>query len=486
MAREFYFYDLETSGISPRESRIMQFAGQRTNLDLQPIGQPFECFIKLTPDILPDPQAILLTGITPQQTQDSGLTEAEFLDIFSRDISLPGTIFVGFNSVRFDDEFMRYAHYRNFYDPYEWQWKDDRSRWDLLDLVRMTRALRPEGISWPYDEKGIATNRLELLTVENGLTHSKAHDALSDVLACIELAKLIKTTQPKLFKYLLLLRGKKNVAKLVMSRKPFLYTSGKYPSEFDKTTIVTFLADHPDRQGALVYDLRFDPTELFSLSPEQLASSWSATKDTPHQHIPVKTLKFNRCPAIAPLSVLDSSSEARLKIDRTIIEAHNKILLTGAKDWIPKVFQALEILDEQRHGQVFFDPTDAEGLLYEGFFNSQDKKVMEKLRNSKPLDMNVVAENFSDERLRKLVPIYKAHNYPSSLTSEEHEQYERYIKTRLLSGGDKSRYARFEITLQSIAEQSDLSSHQRYVLEELDLWAQSILPFDDAMLDTDS
>ena len=223
----FYFYDLETSGVNPRESRIMQFAGQRTGLDLEPIGEPHNILIKMTDDVLPDPEAILITGITPQKTIAEGVTEAEFLKVFHEEIATENTTFVGYNTVRFDDEFMRYLHYRNFYDAYEWQWKDNRSKWDLLDMVRLTRALRPEGIEWPVDTKGNPTNRLELLTSMNNLDHANAHDALSDVFASIALAKLIKSKQPKLFDYLYELRDKKKVKELVEQDQPVVYASGK-------------------------------------------------------------------------------------------------------------------------------------------------------------------------------------------------------------------------------------------------------------------
>jgi exodeoxyribonuclease I len=209
MAKTFYFYDLETTGVSSRRSRIMQFAGQRTDENLNPIGEPHDILIRLTEDILPDPDAILLTGITPQKTLDEGITEAEFCKLFVSEIATPDTCFVGYNNVRFDDEFMRFLLYRNFYDPYSWQWKDGRSRWDLLDVVRMTRALRPGDIKWPYDEKGVCTNRLELLTKENNLLHDAAHDALSDVRATIAVADMVKSAQPKLFNYLYSIRNKR-------------------------------------------------------------------------------------------------------------------------------------------------------------------------------------------------------------------------------------------------------------------------------------
>src|SRR3982751_5233001 len=242
MAASFFFYDLETSGFSARAARVMQFAGQRTDMNLKPVGDPVNVLVKLSADVLPEPDAVLLTGITPQQTLSEGLTEAEFLKYFYDEVVQPGTIFTGFNSVRFDDEFMRFLHYRNFYDAYEWQWKDSNSRWDLLDLVRMTRALRPDGIEWPFAPDGKPANRLEYLSKVNKLDHDHAHDALSDVTATIGLAQLVKQKQPELFDYLLQHRDKKTAKEVVLQGTPFVYTSGRYGSQFLHTTAVVLLA----------------------------------------------------------------------------------------------------------------------------------------------------------------------------------------------------------------------------------------------------
>ena len=207
--KSFLFYDLETSGLSAKEDRIMQFAGQRTDLDLNPIGDPINLLVKLPDDTLPSPKAIMVTKITPQKTQQDGLTEAELCRYLIDEVFTPNTCILGFNTVRFDDEFMRHLFWRNFYDPYEWQWKDGRSRWDILDLTRLTRALRPEGINWPTQEKEkngqkitVKTNRLELITKLNHIEHEHAHDALADVYATIAVARLIKEKQPDLFNYL--------------------------------------------------------------------------------------------------------------------------------------------------------------------------------------------------------------------------------------------------------------------------------------------
>jgi exodeoxyribonuclease I len=311
MAQTFFFYDLETSGLDPRASRIMQFAGIRTDMDLNTIGEPYNVLVKLSDDTLPSPEALMVTGITPQQTQGDGYTEAEFAKFLSDEIFTPETIMVGFNNIRFDDEFMRYHMWRNFHDPYEWSWRDGRSRWDLLDVVRMTRALRPEGIVWPVVD-GKATNRLELLTKENGIDHFKAHDALSDVEALIAVTGLIKSKQPQLYSYLLGLRDKKQVKRLVNldDKKPFVYTSGRYDMEHDKTT-VAFPLTAGKNGNVIVYDLRYDPKNVVDLSvndlKKKLYATWEERKADGFVPLPVKELQYNRSPAVAPLGVLEQS-----------------------------------------------------------------------------------------------------------------------------------------------------------------------------------
>ncbi len=273
--KSFFFYDLETSGLNPRDDRIMQFAGQRTDMDLNPVGDPVNLLVKLSDDTLPSPGAIIVTKITPQQTQQDGITEAEFCDRVVNEFFIKDTCAIGYNSVRFDDEFMRNTLWRNFHEPYAWQWRDGRSRWDMLDVVRLTRALRPTGIKWPTTEYEVtdketgekklvegATNRLELITKLNGVEHSHAHDAMSDVFALIEVTKLIRAHQPRLFNYLYEMREKKKVARLVNleDKRPFVYASGRYSGKNQKTTVAFPLT--AGRNGnVLVYDLRYNLDE---------------------------------------------------------------------------------------------------------------------------------------------------------------------------------------------------------------------------------
>ncbi len=482
MPGSFFFYDLETTGFDARAGRIMQFAGQRTDQALQPVGEPVNVLIKLTSDVLPSPDAILVTGITPQQTITDGLTEAEFLKYFYKEVMAPETIFVGFNSVRFDDEFMRFLHYRNFYDPYEWHWKNSCSRWDILDLVRMTRALRPEGIEWPFAPDGKPANRLEFLTKVNKLSHEAAHDALSDVLATIGVAQLIRSNQKDLFEYLLGMRDKKKVAELVQSGEPFVYTSGRYSGEYLHTSAAVLLAKHPQDGAALVYNLRQDPTPFLDMSVEKLVESWRYTKDPDALRLPVKTLKYNRVPAVAPLGVIkQSATQERIGLTLETIAKHLSILKQHQTDFADKILQAVKQLDEERatdqQASLIDNQLTVDARLYEGFINDQDKQIMRAVRSAAPDELTHLADNFKDERLKSLLPLYKARNYPSRLTDEERAEWEDFCRRQLFEGGSSSRLAKYFARLKELSE-SKLSGQQQYLIEELQLYGQSIVPSD--------
>ncbi|MCA9346966.1 exodeoxyribonuclease I [Candidatus Saccharibacteria bacterium] len=459
----FFFYDLETSGFNPRSQRIMQFAGQRTDLDLQPVGEPFNILIKLTDDILPDPDALLVTKITPQKTRSDGLSEKEFLEVFHRDIATPDTVFVGFNSIRFDDEFMRSINYRNLYDPYEWQWKDGRSKWDMLDVVRMTRALRPDGIKWPVSSDGVAVNRLENIAALNDLEHEQAHDALSDVFATIGVAKLIQTMQPKLFSYLFDLRQKNKIKELLSGGVPIVYTSGRYQSEFEKTTVVAPLGEDKTGSGMYVYDLRYDP------------ESWKPHSGDKDEYNPVKLMKYNHCPALAPISVLDSESWARIGLNLETVNNHFHNL-DSKKDTILDAQIAVEKPIAESILDLPLEQVDER--IYDGFYGDQDKRLCSRIRQMQPDELVEFNPEFVDKRLSGLYFLYKARQFPKSLLAEDREKWEQYIANRLLGGGDNSRYAKYMKRLQELAALEYLDADKRYVLEELALYAQSVVPLD--------
>ena len=460
MEQTFFFYDLETSGLDPRADRLMQFAGQRTDLEMNPSGDPINILVKLGDDILPSPQAIMVTKITPQSTLQDGLTEAEFCKYVTKDIFTPGTIAIGYNSVRFDDEFMRHTFWRNYYDAYEWQWKDGRSRWDLLDVVRMTRALRPDGINWPVSDDGKATNRLELITKENNIAHEHAHDALSDVEALISVTKLIKEKQPQLYDYLFKMREKKAVQQLINLENPqaFVYSCGRYPSANNKTTIAFPIA--PAKNGnVLVFDLRYnledllkEKQELAKTEPEKAESFYPV----------VKELKYNHCPAVAPLGVMkQGDSWKQINLDEATVQKNLEILLQHP-EFVERMRTQYENKDE-------FPPApDAESALYDGFLDNSDRKTCEAVRNASVKDIAAFHPIFHDERLSKMYIHYKARNFEDTLTETERASWDKYRLEKI-----KARQNSYIKALQDLNAQGA----DPFLLEELQLWYQSLLPY---------
>lgn len=466
---QFFFYDLETSGLNARSGRIMQFAGQRTDMNLHPIGEPVNELVVLTDDIIPSPEALLVTGITPQKTHEEGWSEPEFARKLIEEWFTPDTIIVGFNSVRFDDEFVRHLLWRNFHDPYEWSWQEGRSRWDILDVVRMTRALRPEGISWPVDEKGEPTNRLELITKANGISHESAHDALSDVRALIDVAALIKKQQPQLFEYLLRMRDKKAVQQLVNleEKKPFVYTSGRYDKEFSKTTVAFPLAPAP-HGNVLVYDLRHDPTPFVALSEQELKArlfaSWEERQADDFLPVPVKQLQYNRCPAVAPLGVLEQEGGwAKIGLDAATVRKHQDVLLAHP-DFAERLRTAFESRPE------FTPSNDPEAQLYDGFLSDGDRAHVAAVRNADAKGLADFQPDFQDSRLPGLLLHYKGRHFPRSLNETEQLTWEQWRGDHV-----RAQLPQVMTSLERLAR-TELTDQQQFVLAELQLWIERIMP----------
>lgn len=471
MSQTFFFYDLETSGFSAQYDRIMQFAGQRTDMDLNPIGEPYNILVKLNDDTLPSPDALMVTGITPQQTVADGYTEAEFARLLIEEVFTPDTIAVGFNNIHFDDEFIRHLLWRNFYDPYEWTWKDGRSRWDLMDVVRMTRALRPEGIEWPVDNDGKAVNKLEALTKANKVDHFKAHDALSDVEATIAVARLIKTNQPQLYEYLLKMRDKNEVKKLVNleDKQPFVYVSGGFDGAYEKATIA-FPLTSGKNGNVVVYDLRQDPTLWLEKSPKELAdvlyAPWEERQKEGFVKLPVKELQYNRAPAVAPLGVLaQADGWTRIGLSEATVTKHRNILLS-----YPAFAENIRSLFEKR--PEYKKSSDPEAQLYDSLVHDIDAMRIEKVRTSDESQLADLHPEFTDERLSGLLLHYKARNYPKSLAEDEVGLWEKWRSGRIIA-----QLPTFMKRLQQL-DAITTDDNKRFILQELQLWAESIVPLD--------
>ena len=491
----YYWYDYETFGIDPALDRPAQFAGQRTNADLELIGDPLIIYNRLTPDYLPDPGSCKITGISPHTVEKHGLPENQFIEQIQKQLSAPATCNVGYNNIRFDDEFTRFTLFRNFYDPYQHEWASDNSRWDLLDVVRMTRALRPDGIEWPHHEDGSASNRLEDLTRVNGIAHADAHDALSDVHATIALARLIRDKQPRLFNFAQANRRKDACRQLLRLDQPqaVVHVSGMIPGEFHHLAVVVALAPHPsNNNGVVVFNLMSDPEELIALAEngetgvEEMAKRlFTRAKDLEEgiSRLPLKTVHVNRTPVLAPISVLRKEDAERLNVSLNTCNANLKKLLELDKDRLARLRHAINSAMQSQH---FNAPENVEATLYSGsFFSRGDKELFDKIRNStNGAELTLLTEkDFADKRAADLLFRYRARNFPDTLSDEEQTRWQQHCKEQLEGNETDNRKATYSRTLDSFRETLSSDEWKKPPLEEL---RDSLLSYADSLNTSDS
>jgi len=449
----FFWHDYETFGRVPRRDRPAQFAGVRTDAELNEIGEAVMWFCRPPADVLPDPESVLLTGILPQQALQQGLPEHEFADRIEAELGAPGTIGVGYNSIRFDDEVTRFLFWRCLIDPYAREWQNGCSRWDLMDTVRCCWALRPDGIEWPKHEDGRPSFKLEHLTAANGLAHDAAHDALSDVRATLALARLIKTRQPRLWDFCLKLRHKDAVRAEIGVEKPFLHLSGKYPVERGGMAVVWPLAPHPTNKNELiVWDLGYDPSELAMLDAETARLRLYTRQDELPEgvaRLPIKTIHVNKSPVvIGNLKTLGPAQQRwALDVEQAMRHAERAAAFGRTLDGL--------------WAEVFVRPPssmepDVDEDLYGGFIGNEDRRALQRLRALQPQQLATRRPAFEDGRLDELLFRYRARNFADTLSDDERQRWRAHCRQRLLEGaGGATTLAAFFERIDALAENAD-------------------------------
>lgn len=475
MGRSIYWYDLETFGINPRLDRIAQFAGIRTDEDLNEIEEPDILYCRISQDYVPDPKACLLTGITPETTLRRGGREYDFIRRINEIFLQPGTCVAGFNNISFDDEFIRATLYRNLLDPFYREWAGGNSRWDLLDVLRAARDLRPEGIQWPRGDEGKLTFRLEKLTEANNIGHEDAHDALSDVRATIAMARLLREKQPKLFSYLYKSRSKKHARNLIdlHTRQPFLHTAAVLRSSYGNTSILAPVAPHPKNQNAILcFDLRQDPEDLVALPVEEIRRrifSPGEELSLEEPRIRLVAIHVNRSPVLAPLSTLDPETARRLGLDVSLCgkraaRLKEEPLLTQK---VMEVYRG----DEQAPRR------DPELEIYSGgFFSDQDKEKMDRFRELSPEAMLKRRWDFDDRRLPELAWRFTCRNYPEALDEGEKKRWKSFCAGRVLFPPERliNDFAFYKRKIRELAEDTSLPAQDKRIVKELEEWATLI------------
>jgi exodeoxyribonuclease-1 len=475
MPASFLFYDFETFGADPRTSRVAQFAAIRTDADLNEIDEPISIFVRPADDLLPSPVATLITGIAPQAAMRDGMNEAQAFSVIFDEMARPETCTLGYNSLRFDDEFVRYGLFRNFYDAYEREWRGGNSRWDLLDVMRLAHALRPEGLEWPQREDGTTSFKLEHLALANRVRTGDAHEALSDVRALIGLARRLRQSQPRLWEYALKLRDKRFAASLVdvAAMTPLLHVSQRFPASRLCAAPVLPLARHPRIDNrVVVFDLAQDPRPLLRLSPQEIADRlYTPAADLPEgeARIALKEIHLNRSPALVAWDHLRTADFARLGIDPQEVAAHAALLRDAGPALAEKVRQVFS-------GERERMPSDVDASLYDGFIGDGDKRLFPDVRATPPQALGARAFGFRDPRLDEVLFRYRARNWPDTLSVSERARWNDYRRLRLRDDRGLSEYSfdsyRAEIQALRMAHADD--GGKQVLLDQLDAWARDV------------
>ena len=459
------WHDYETSGRDARRDRPLQFAAIRTDADLEEIEAPLEWRCALPAEVLPDPEACLVTGVVPGDHAADELGELDFARRVLEELERPGTCTAGYNSIRFDDEFTRFLLWRNLLPVYDREWRNGNTRFDLLDPLRAAYALRPEGIEWPLREDGAPSFRLEHLTAANGIEHGAAHDAVADVRATIAMARRLRDAQPRLWADCLRARFKQHVRDRlkVGSGEAVVHVSGKIAASLAcATVLVPVTVDATAKNQVLCVDLRRDPAELLERDRDDLRASLYAPRSArgdDHRPVGVKTVHLNRAPVVAPLAVLDDPAWERLQLDPAAV-AERQQLVAAHRDALADV-----VADLHARPAPGAEP-DPEEALYDGFVDDADARRARLWHTADAAQRAELERQFVDERLRTLAFRLRAREAPESLTDAETAQWQDFVRGRLLAG-EPSRAASVRARIEALAEEAERTEDQRELLKRL-------------------
>ena len=454
-AKSILWYDLETFGLNPRVDRIAQAALIRTDLQLNIIEEPVLLYSKLSDDYLPNPESCIVTGLTPQEVNEKGIREHDFIKKINEMFLVPGTVAAGFNNVNFDDECIRATLYRNLFDPFEREYKEGRSRWDIMNLVRATKDLRPDGIDFSAinPETGFTSFKLTDITRMNHIDQEGAHDALVDVRATIDVARLIMEKQPKLFSFSFSHRFKNEIWALLdpIRHRPVLHTSAYYVSERGNTHPILPLMANKERGNEIYcFDLTYE-------IPESL----EGVEDL--REVGIVKVMANKCPFIAPMSVMNSDCERRLGFTRKQVEEKAEKIRREHR----YLFNLTEALSAKKD---YESESDADYTIYDSFLSEGNKEKLKEIERLSPAEKLKAGEyNFEDEKYHKLLWRMVARNWPESLSEKERLQWKNFCASRLIN--PPSKYAKpIELYLRECTEHMDsieTNAHDKLIYKAL-------------------
>nr|WP_229650562.1 exodeoxyribonuclease I [Vibrio splendidus]MCC4883227.1 exodeoxyribonuclease I [Vibrio splendidus] len=483
---KYFVYDYETSSIDKHHGQPVQGAWILTDKDLTVIpNTEGNVFCKLRPDVVPTIDAFLITKIDPATLKEKGVSENEF----SKTIQIamqqhPKTCISGYNTMKFDDEVTRNLMFRNNRRMYDHEWKNSNGRVDFYNLVKMAYAYYPDVITFPRKEDGKVSLKLEDLCIANNILHEQAHDALSDVVGTIQLARLIKERQPRMFDYFVNLSNQNNVRKLLTCGDPLFYTERVIDEERCFTTMLyPVVKDSKNDKAFLCVDLTQDPSALLNSTPEEIRKLMFTKRAELPEDAPrlgVHSIKTNKQPILRQaVGKTIPHLCGRFGIDM------NKCLENLAKIQAdPKIKERLQqaFINEQEPA------SDVYGSIYSGgFLSNNDMSIRDSMQHIVNFETNETGLSKADvygtalranepKRVSELLLRSKWNTYLDNLLASgeyspvEFRHYLQYVSKVIsfpIPNADNHTISQFKERLKELEYETTLTEQDQHIVNGL-------------------
>lgn len=408
---DFVFYDLETTGISPEFDQPLQFAAIWTDENfVEKDRVNIRC--RLAPHILPSPQALVVTRVTPDQLTDPKLPSlfefsqqvAEFTERWAP------AIWVGYNTMKFDEEVLRQTFYQNLSPNIYATQFNGNTRFDILPAVYAAYVREPDLLVWPTDDTGRRSFKLDRLAPANGFNAHNAHDALGDVEATIHIARLISKRSPALWAELLDNAHKARVQAKLESFRPYELVT-RFGGGEPRSYVGCFCGySHGNSAQAAFFDLdAANPAEFLNVSDETLFAAVNATPKI------IRGVSTNKAPALLEHTAPNAEHLRRAGV---IAEAPDFRRRVGAA-------MAARFVEDPDA-----PPKPVERQIYWAFYSNADKQLLHEFqRETWPRRQEIVA-SLSDPRLRQLGRRLVAFHSPELLSAEELALFQGYLSEK--------------------------------------------------------
>jgi len=415
----FVFYDTETTGIVQTFDQILQFAAIMTNDKFVELDR-FEIRCRRLPWVVPAPMAMKVTNITPALLEDPTLpSHYEMMrEIHTRLEAWSPSIFIGYNSMRFDEPLLQQAFWQALYSPYLTVTKGN-SRLDILPLVQAASHLKPDTLNYPKTGKGKIGFKLDQLAPLNGFAHEHAHDALADVEATIHIAKILSDGAPDLWRPAVKRTKKEATANIVLHGAPILVVE-----HFPWGPSVWFgqRLDSNSNKGSYAKLARLDTNwrGISSLDDNALFKALSASPK------PVRQIALNKAPIVYAAS--EASAKFSISPDEGVISQSN--FLRANPSFADKLAIASEKVSEP-----WPKGEHVEQMIFDGFLSPKDEKLIDKFHRSNWKTRAELVHLFQDQRLRQLAQRLVYVSAPELLSDRDVRKIEAAIKDRLTRDG---------------------------------------------------